>query len=176
MTMNAHHWSAGALIVALALIAVLLGDGAKFSDSPLSPAQLELPQPLPPEITPPLLPQSPAEPSTDVAGSIGSAEMDARYAIHLHVRPAESRAPEATTNLAPPEIRWSTHENIGYGEIVIERSDVHYDDVLHHLGGLVPGQVKSLPSWGPDEQWHCALDPDRGPCPGLHLLPGSLAL
>ena len=69
-------------------------------------------------------------------------------------------------------VPWSQpQERIGYGEIELNPSDPYYNDVLRHLEGLLPGQTKSVPSWRADEKWHCALDPDRGPCPLQHLLP-----
>jgi hypothetical protein len=69
-------------------------------------------------------------------------------------------------------VPWSRpEERIGYGEIELNRGDPYYNDVLRHLGGLVPGQTKPVPPWRADEKWHCALDPDRGPCPLQHLLP-----
>jgi len=100
--------------------------------------------------------------------AIGFAKMGANGLIHLHLRRPAQRLPET---LLDPHVGWSPREDIGYGDIQIDRSDPHYNDVLKHLGGLEPGQIKPVPAWKADEKWHCELDPDRGPCPGIHLLP-----
>jgi hypothetical protein len=89
--------------------------------------------------------------------------------IRLHLSAAPRSALEEGTRRVVP---WSRpEERIGYGEIELNRWDPYYNDVLHHLGGLLPGQRKPVPPWRADEKWHCALDPDRGPCPLQHLLP-----
>jgi hypothetical protein len=89
--------------------------------------------------------------------------------IRLHLSAAPRSALEEGTRRVVP---WSRpEERIGYGEIELNRWDPYYNDVLHHLGGLLPGQRKPVPPWRADEKWHRALDPDRGPCPLQHLLP-----
>jgi hypothetical protein len=35
----------------------------------------------------------------------------------------------------------------GEGRIVYSPSDPHYQEVLRHLGGLRPGETKSVPPW-----------------------------
>jgi len=96
--------------------------------------------------------------------------MDASGAIHLHLS-----APPAPA--LQPIVPWTgPQERLGYGEIELRRWDPHYDDLLRHIAGLAPGQTKPVLPWREDEAWHCALDPDRGPCPGLHLLPNRIGL
>jgi hypothetical protein len=100
--------------------------------------------------------------------------MEPNGIIRLHLRAPARSAPRQsflpTVPMSPPQ------ERIGYGEIELDRGHLHYSDVLRHLGGLVPGQVKPVPPWRAEEQWHCALDPDRGPCPLQHLLPDRTAM
>jgi hypothetical protein len=143
------------------------------SSSVLPPPAVPQPAPVPPSIpAPPSLPTTPL--SADPPGAIGFAEMDSNGTIRLHLRTPPRSAPGQTLRQSVP---WSSpQERIGYGDIEIDRRDAHYDDMLRHLGGLAPGQIKPVPQWRADEQWHCALDPDRGPCPLDHLLPGRAAL
>jgi hypothetical protein len=94
--------------------------------------------------------------------AIGTAEMDTAGNIHLHLlapaQPAEQPA-------SGPPIVWPPQELVGYGEIEIDKLNPHYNELLQHVGGLAPGQVKDVPPWRAGEEWHCVLDPLRGPCP-----------
>jgi hypothetical protein len=146
--------------------------------TPLAPLPAPLPLPRLPEPVPgpPLLP--PASSALALAaktpGAIGAAEMEPNGTIRLHLRvPARSARRQSflpTVPMSPPQ------EQIGYDEIELDRGHLHYRDVLRHLGGLVHGQVKPVPPWRAEEQWHCALDPNRGPCPLQHLLPDRTAM
>jgi hypothetical protein len=104
------------------------------------------------------------------ARAIGVAQMDASGVVHLHIRPPTRPTPEWTLRLGVPMP--PSQERIGYGEIDIDRLNPHYADLLRHLGGLAPGEVKPVMPWRAEEQWHCAIDPYRGPCPDpIVLLP-----
>lgn len=39
------------------------------------------------------------------------------------------------------------HGMIGHGRLTYRPGDPHYDEVLRHLGGLRPGEVKPVPPW-----------------------------
>jgi hypothetical protein len=113
-------------------------------------------------------------PPANSTSSIGAAEMDLSGTIRLHLHaPTRSTLDQSILPVVP---RSAAEERFGYGEIELNRWDLHYDDILRHLGGLRPGQIKPVPPWRAEEKWHCALDPDRGPCPLQHLLPGRTAL
>jgi hypothetical protein len=102
---------------------------------------------------------------------IGSAQMTRNGTIQLRLRaplpPVTRQGPELIVPSSPPG------EIIGYGEVEVQPGDLYYGELLRHLGGLRPGETKSVPDWRADEKWHCALDPHRGPCPLTHLLPGT---
>ena len=103
--------------------------------------------------------------------SIGTAEMDENWTIKLHIRAAHQPIPQEEIF---PTVPWSPPEEIiGYGEFELQPGDLYYDRIVLHLdlGGLRPGESKPVPPWQAGEKWHCALDPDRGPCPLQHLLP-----
>jgi hypothetical protein len=128
-------------------------------------------QPLLPWLAP-LLPSLPLLPA-ELSGLIGSAEMERDGTIRLHLRAPPFPAPPEGLR---PSVPWPRpEETIGYGEIELAPGDPSYEDLLRHLGGLRPGQSKPVPPWRPEEQWHCALDPDRGACPLPHLLPNHRA-
>lgn len=107
--------------------------------------------------------------SAESQHSIGTAEMDANGTISMHLSAPPRAAPDKGIR---PLVPWPPpEEQLGYGQVQLDRWDPHYDDLLRHLGGLLPGQMKQVPPWRPDEKWHCAFDPDRGPCPLHHRLP-----
>jgi len=64
---------------------------------------------------------------------------------------------------------------LGYGQVDIDPTNPHYQELLRHLGGLKPGEEKPMPPWRADETWHCAIDPDRGSCPLNHPLDRTAA-
>jgi hypothetical protein len=69
-------------------------------------------------------------------------------------------------------VPWTApEEQIGYGDIEISPWDMHYADIMRHVGGLRPGETKPVPPWAASEVWHCAIDPQRGPCPLVHRIP-----
>jgi hypothetical protein len=147
------------------------GETGGKSPPPPAPPPSAIPQPAP---VPPPPPAPPDVLAANAPGAIGLAEMNPNGTIRLHLRRPTRAAPARTIR---PGVPWSPpQENVGYGEIEISRGDSHYGDMLGHLGGLSPGQVKPVPPWRADERWHCALDPDRGPCPLNHLLPGHAAV
>lgn len=159
-------WAAA--VVCSAVLAVPASAEAAV-DSPPSPV---LPAPLPLPVYP--VPAPPIAPLATAPGAIGSAEMDPNGTIRLHLRaPMRSTPHQSILPAVPPP---TAEERLGYGEIELDRWDLHYRDMLRHLGGLRPGQVKPVPPWRAGETWHCALDPERGPCPLEHLLPGGTAL
>ena len=123
-----------------------------------------LPEPIPIPAPPP---PSPAERMANLPGMIGSAEMDHSRVIHLHLQmPKQHLAPEQSLH---PAVPWfAPQERMGYGELEIEPGDPHYADILHHLGGLKPGEAKPVLPWTPSETWHCAIDPERGDCSLIH--------
>ena len=141
---------------------------------PMLPAPL--PEPVLPEVPQQILPPPDLWPTAplNAPGAIGSAEMDPSGTIRLHLRAPTRSAPEQS--VLPVVPRSAAAERLGYGEIELDRWDLHDGDMLRHLGGLRPGQIKPVPPWRAEEKWHCALDPDRGPCPLEHLLPGDTAL
>jgi hypothetical protein len=99
--------------------------------------------------------------------------MDGSGVIHLHIRPPRQPAPESTLDPVVPLP--APREQLGYGELDIDRLNPHYDDLLGHLGGLSPGEVKAVMPWHAQEEWHYAFDPARGSCPMHHLLPDAFA-
>jgi len=116
-----------------------------------------------PEIAPSAVSRSPA------GATIGTVEMDRDGTIRLHLTAVPQSAPDNTIR---PGVAWARpEERIAYGEIELQPQDPNYKDVLSHVGGPLAGQTKPVPPWRPHEKWHCALDPDRGPCPLEHLLP-----
>jgi len=126
---------------------------APASEAPTAPSG----SPFPPEVR------------SDSSDSIGWARMARGGTIHLHLRPPSRWAQEERLLATVP---WSSPEElIGYGDVELDPKDQHYFDVLRHLGGLRPGETKPVPDWRADEQWHCALDPERGSCPLHHPLP-----
>jgi len=134
------------------------------TEPPLVPVPpLPLP-PLPPSIPAPLTTTAPQPPWPHDRSAIGTVEMDSAGNIHLQLlapaRPAEQEASDPMPWPAP-------QERLGYGEIEVDRLNPHYGELLQHIGGLAHGQVKDVPPWRAGEEWHCALDPLRGPCPGL---------
>lgn len=150
------------VFVVAAAVSGVPSRGQQAPETPPTPAR-------PAPMVPPPLPYSPPMPADNSASSIGSAEMDRNGTIRLHLSAATRSAPKEGMRRVVP---WSQpQERIGYGEIELNPSDPSYNDVLLHLEGLLPGQTKSVPPWRADEKWHCALDPDRGPCPLQHLLP-----
>jgi hypothetical protein len=143
--------------------------------SPLLPPDSlpELRLPLPKMIPPPPEDRSlVAVFAAHAPDAIGSAEMDGNGIIHLHIRPPREPTHEWTLHSVAPLP--APQERIGHGEMDIDRSDPHYDELLRHLGGLKPGEAKLIMTWQAGEQWHCALDPYRGLCPLQHLLPGTI--
>jgi hypothetical protein len=132
---------------------------------PLPPPPLPEPIPMPP----PSLSQAPL-----LEGAIGIVEMDAAGNIHLHLR--RPTQPPRTPDWGIG-IQWLASQDwLGYGEIEIDHLNPHYQEMLQHLAGLEPGQTKTVPPWRASEEWHCAFDPFRGPCPMQHLLPNPIAL
>lgn len=169
-------WAVVVMCGAVFAVPASRGMGAETPSSPALPAPPPTPRlPEPPGIPPPLTPNSsPLALVAKMPGAIGAAEMDPNGTIHLHLREPTRSAPSQSIL---PEAPWSPpQERLGYGEIELNRGDLHYSDVLSHLGNLVPGQVKPVLQWRAGEQWHCAIDPARGPCPLLHLLPGYAAV
>ena len=115
-----------------------------------------------------LLPAPALAQSAPAQPSIGVAEMDFNRTIWLRLtRPEEESNGQSLVTIPrlPPQ------EMIGYGDIELWPGDPHYLDVLDHLGGLEAGEIKPVPPWKPSEAWHCAIDPERGPCPGVHAVP-----
>jgi hypothetical protein len=128
------------------------------------------PQPLrPPSQPTPVPPVTPPAPLPE--GAIGTAEMDAHGTIFLHLKAPEHPTQETWESAVP----WPSQERIGYGEIAIDRLNPHYDELLVHLAGLERGHDVTVWPWRAGEEWHCAFDPDRGPCPGLHPVPNGSA-
>jgi len=142
-------------------------------------AQQVLPRPLPeppPQLTPqaprqlppappPLAPGAPPQVATPQppVSSIGTARMLADRTIELDL----SKEPHIGVARSPGEL--------GYGQVDIETTNPHYGELLQHLGGLRPGEEKPVAPWRADETWHCAFDPDRGPCPLNHSLDRTAA-
>jgi hypothetical protein len=60
--------------------------------------------------------------------SIGVASMDADGTITLHLR-----------SLPPGPI--------AEGALIYKRGDPRYEEIKKHLGGIAPGEVKSVPPW-----------------------------
>jgi hypothetical protein len=100
--------------------------------------------------------------------SIGTAAMGRDGTIWLQLVPAPDQ-PDAEGELSrmpspPPQ------EALGYGSIEINPRDPYYEKLIQHLGGLKVGETKPVLPWRPSETWHCAFDPERGPCPLIHPL------
>lgn len=154
-----------AVLFAAVTAPVFPARGQPAQDSPPLPA---LPAPMPAPSSPTL------PPPEEATSSIGSAEMDRNGTIRVHLRAAPRSVPQEGLRRAVP---WaSPEERIGYGEIELSPRDPYYNDLSRHLGGLRPGETKPVPPWRADEKWHCALDPDRGPCALQHLLPDHAPL
>lgn len=128
-----------------------------------APAQQVTPQPLPMP-PPPIAPPAPQVVTPILPGSsIGTASMLRDRTIELDL----TKGPHIGVARSPGEL--------GYGQVDIEPNNPHYAELLRHLGGLRPGETKPVPPWRADETWHCAFDPDRGPCPLNHPLDRSAA-
>jgi hypothetical protein len=100
----------------------------------------------------------PPTPPASAYASIGTARMWSDRTIELDLGPADGLGGV------------NSKGELGYGRLQIAPHSPHYQELLEHLGGLRPGEVKPVPPWRSDETWHCALDPDRGPCPLGHSL------
>jgi len=62
---------------------------------------------------------------------------------------AATMAPDGTISL---QLRAEGKDGtVGDAVLVYRRDDPMYDEVLRHLGGMKPGEAKSVPPW-PDEQ------------------------
>jgi hypothetical protein len=140
------------------------GNFAQTQGNTTAPPVRPPPQPIPvPPVTPPApLPE----------GAIGMAEMNTAGDILLHLKAPEHPTPEPGGPVVPLS---APQELMGYGEITIDRLNPHYDELLQHLAGLAPSHDVAVWPWRAGEEWHCAFDSYRGPCPGLHPVPNGSA-
>ena len=153
-----------AMAAALGFCALAMPGFAQTQGGTAPPPLLPPPQPIPvPPVTPPApLPE----------GAIGTAEMNTAGDILLHLKAPQHPTPEPGGPVMPLS---APQERMGYGEITVDRLNPHYDELRKRLVGLAPGHDVVVWPWREGEEWHCAFDPYRGPCPGLHPVPNGSA-